>query len=215
MFPSYFTVVNASYPNPSSSAIAKLHKSGVATCIHVSKRTSSRILSLITCKIKLDLHPSVLSLGPQEITRNNEPGKLLPASFHGSPLKRTHDTEDALAIVNRRGRPQLFITITCNPEWPEIVENLLPGQKAADRPDLCCRVFKHKVDQLIADLKSGKVYGPLDFFKIQSSTNREAIHIPMLSAGSETTTLSPTWTPGFGHNCLLLISQAADSAKQF
>ena len=73
-----------------------------------------------------------------ESTGNNEPGKLLAASFHGSPLKRKHDTEDALAIVNRRGRPQLFITITCNPEWPEIVENLLPGQKAADRPDLCC-----------------------------------------------------------------------------
>ena len=53
-----------------------------------------------------------------ESTANNEPGKLLPASFHGSPLKRKQDTEDALAIVNRRGRPQLFITITCNLEWP-------------------------------------------------------------------------------------------------
>ena len=99
-----------------------------------------------------------------ESTANNEPGKLLPASFHGSPLKRKQDTEDALAIVNRRGRPQLFITITCNPEWPEVAENLLPGQKAAYRPDLCCRVFKLKVAQIIADLKSGKVYGPLDYY---------------------------------------------------
>ena len=134
MFPSYFTVVNASYPNQSSSAIAKLHKSGVATCIHVSKRTSSRILSLINTQNKIRL-ASKRSI--TESTANHEPGKLLPASFHGSPLKRKQDTEDALAIVNRRGRPQLFITITCNPEWPEIVENLLPGQKAADRPYLC------------------------------------------------------------------------------
>lgn len=99
-----------------------------------------------------------------ESTGDNQPGKLLPATFHGSPLKRKSDTEDALSIVNRRGRPQLFITITCNPGWPEIVANLLPGQSAADRPDLCCRVFKQKVAQIIADLKTGNVFSELDYY---------------------------------------------------
>ena len=37
------------------------------------------------------------------------PGKILPAAHPGSPAKRKSDTEDALAIVNRQGRPHLFI----------------------------------------------------------------------------------------------------------
>ena len=41
-------------------------------------------------------------------TSNGEnPGKILPASHPGSPAKRKSDTEDALAIVNRKGRPHL------------------------------------------------------------------------------------------------------------
>lgn len=93
----------------------------------------------------------------------NPPGKLLPASFHGSPAKKKSDTEDALAIVNRMGKPHLFITVTCSTDWPEIIENLLPGQVATDRPDLCCRVFKLKMKQIMADLKGGKVFGPYPY----------------------------------------------------
>ena len=92
-----------------------------------------------------------------------KPGQLLPVSFHGSPAKRKDDTEDALAVVNRKGKPHFMITMTCNPLWPEIVQNLLQGQQAADRPDLCCRVFKIKLAVLMSHLKSGKVFGPYDF----------------------------------------------------
>ena len=67
------------------------------------------------------------------------------------------DTEDALAIVNRRGRPHLFITITMNADWPEITLNLQPGQTAYDRPDLCARVFKIKLKEIMKEIKSGKV----------------------------------------------------------
>ncbi|CAM9838923.1 unnamed protein product, partial [Ectocarpus sp. 4 AP-2014] len=87
-----------------------------------------------------------------------------PVGFHGSPLKRKSDTEDALSIVNRRGRPQVFIAITCNPLWPEIVDNLLPSQTASDRRNLYCVVFKYKIGQIIADLKSGKVFFYVHFF---------------------------------------------------
>ena len=75
-------------------------------------------------------------------SNGENPGKILPASHPGSPAKRKSDTEDALAIVNRKGRPQIFITVTMNANWPEITSNLLPGQTAYHRPDLCCRVFK-------------------------------------------------------------------------
>jgi len=38
-------------------------------------------------------------------SNGENPGKILPASHPGSPAKRKSDTEDALAIVNRKGRP--------------------------------------------------------------------------------------------------------------
>ena len=49
--------------------------------------------------------------------------------------------QDAMALVQAMGKPNLFITVTCNPDWPEIQNNLLPGQSAQDRPDLKARVF--------------------------------------------------------------------------
>lgn len=67
-----------------------------------------------------------------------------------------------MSIVNRRGRPHLFITITFNANWREVTDNLLPGQSAYDRPDLCCRIFKLKFKEIMSVLKSGKVFGPYD-----------------------------------------------------
>ena len=46
-----------------------------------------------------------------------------------------------------------------NANWPEITSNLLHGQTAYDRPDLCC-AFKMKLEETMAELKSGKVFGP-------------------------------------------------------
>ena len=45
----------------------------------------------------------------RNFSNSENPGKILPASHPGSPAKRKSDTEDALAIVNRQGRPHLFI----------------------------------------------------------------------------------------------------------
>ncbi|XP_076938404.1 uncharacterized protein LOC143606551 [Bidens hawaiensis] len=38
--------------------------------------------------------------------------------------------------------------MTCNPQWPEICDNLKPGQIAQDRPDLVSRVFRAKLEDL-------------------------------------------------------------------
>lgn len=63
--------------------------------------------------------------------------------------------QNAMAIVRELGKPDLFVTFTCNPKWPEIKDHLFQGQSATDRPDLCCRVFHLKLEALIADLTSG------------------------------------------------------------
>ena len=66
---------------------------------------------------------------------------------------------DAMAIVRVFGKPTLFITITCNPKWPEIANALLPGQKPEDRPDIVARVFHLKLARIVKDLTKDGVFG--------------------------------------------------------
>ncbi|GKA79553.1 ATP-dependent DNA helicase PIF1-like protein [Tanacetum coccineum] len=55
---------------------------------------------------------------------------------------------DAMTLVQDAGKPDIFLTMTCNPNWPKIVENLYEGQPAQDRPDLVTRVFRAKLEYL-------------------------------------------------------------------
>jgi len=57
--------------------------------------------------------------------------------------------------VRKFGKPDLFVTFTCNPKWKEITNALLLGQTAKDRPDLVTRVFNLKLDALLKDIKDG------------------------------------------------------------
>ena len=70
------------------------------------------------------------------------PGRriILPATHSGSPRELQQCYLDAMTIVQRYGKPDLFITMTANPSWPEIVSNLRPGEKASNRPDLTSRI---------------------------------------------------------------------------
>ncbi|XP_053571517.1 uncharacterized protein LOC128661269 [Bombina bombina] len=78
------------------------------------------------------------------------PGKavILPSSFQGSPRNMAQNYHDAMAIVRKYGKPDYFITMTCNPKWPEILDNLLEGQAVEFRPDLVARVFNLKLNFL-------------------------------------------------------------------
>ena len=55
---------------------------------------------------------------------------ILPSTFTGGPRYMHKRQEDAMTYVRKYGQPDLFITMACNPNWPEIKDNLLPGQKA-------------------------------------------------------------------------------------
>lgn len=64
-----------------------------------------------------------------------------------------------MARVAALGKPDLFITMTCNPKWFEILSCLLPGQSANDRPDIVSRVFYQKVLLLLTLLLEHSVLG--------------------------------------------------------
>ena len=55
---------------------------------------------------------------------------ILPATFEGSPRSMHQHYLDAMAIVLNVSKPDLFITFTCNSQWPEIQNELYPGQRA-------------------------------------------------------------------------------------
>ncbi|XP_065317560.1 uncharacterized protein LOC135925912 [Gordionus sp. m RMFG-2023] len=96
-------------------------------------------------------------------TKSNNiiPGKavILPSSFQGSQRNMRERYHDAMAIVLKFGKPDLFITFTCNPNWREIKENLFPGQSPTDRPDLIARVFKLKLNELLFDINKKNLFG--------------------------------------------------------
>ena len=76
---------------------------------------------------------------------------VLPSTFIGSPRHMAQLYQDSMSIVRRFGKPDYFITFTCNPAWPEIKNELLFGKSAADRSDLCSRVFRLKFKELMKD----------------------------------------------------------------
>ena len=63
-----------------------------------------------------------------------------------------------------------------NANWPDITSNLLPGQTAYDRPDLSCGVFNIKLEEIMAELKSCKVFGPYLAHLVVIEFQKEAIH---------------------------------------
>ncbi|SDA02465.1 BZ3501_MvSof-1269-A2-R1_Chr12-3g03609 [Microbotryum saponariae] len=68
--------------------------------------------------------------------------------FENNSRGITQRYQDAMACVVKYGKPSLFITVTCNPKWPEIKAALGPNDEARSRPDLIARVFEAKLTRL-------------------------------------------------------------------
>ena len=53
---------------------------------------------------------------------------ILPATYSYTPRWYDKKYRDAMAIVAKYTKPDLFITFTCNSQWKEIQDELKPGQ---------------------------------------------------------------------------------------
>ena len=113
----------------------------------------------ITDRKKLELAPRSDGMFSDDCKQPAVGRKILSSSMVGSPRWYNSKFQDGMAIVREYHKPDFFITMTCNPRWPEIVNGLKKCQSPQDRPDLVARVFKLKKDQLMQDLKSGHVLG--------------------------------------------------------
>ena len=100
-------------------------------------------------KLRVDKFCSLQNSLDAGTTKGLNRGKrvILPLTFVGSPRYMDQLYFDGIAICSHVGFPNLFITLTCNPNWPEIHRLLTPlNLKATNRPDIILRVFKLKYE---------------------------------------------------------------------
>ena len=110
-------------------------------------------------EIRAELYSGLVDALDEGDLDNAGKKKILPASHYYSPRWYSERYLDACAIVRKYRKPDLFITFTCNAAWKEIQDELLPGEKAHDRPELTARVFNFKLKELLKDLLKDQVFG--------------------------------------------------------
>ena len=108
---------------------------------------------------------------------------VLPSSIMGDEQYMNQLFQDSMAICRTFHKPDIFLTMTANPNWPEIQEQLLQEapppaganyrrrrQRPCDRPDIVARVFELKKKELLKEVKNGlfgKVVGMVHTIKFQ------------------------------------------------
>jgi len=87
---------------------------------------------------------------------------ILPSTHIGSERNMLQLFPDSMAICREFRKSDLFVTMTANPNWPEVLDALLKEagpngmpQSASDRPDIMSRVFEGKRGELYKEVKSG------------------------------------------------------------
>ncbi|CAN7123126.1 unnamed protein product, partial [Brassica rapa subsp. narinosa] len=121
-----------------------------------------RYLQLNQTCLRSDSYDSIKESENTGNSDMNQQGQqfVLPATFTGGPRYMKNMYLDAMAICRHFGFPDLFITFTCNPKWPELTRFLKKrGLNSDDRPDIICRIFKMKLDSLMNDLTKKNILG--------------------------------------------------------
>ncbi|XP_057445063.1 uncharacterized protein LOC130737334 [Lotus japonicus] len=116
-------------------------------------------------KIRVEVYSGLHNTVDRGDTEATTTGKriILPASYMGSTRYMFNNCQDAMTICMRFGYPDLFITMTCNANWPEIKSFVESRRSRPDeRPDILVHIFKMKVNQLMKDFKNGHLFGKVD-----------------------------------------------------
>ncbi|XP_074289273.1 uncharacterized protein LOC141614427 [Silene latifolia] len=89
---------------------------------------------------------------------------ILPPTYIGGPRDLKRRYLNAMSLVQEYGKPDLFITMTCNSNWPEIKDQLAPGEEAHSRPDIVVRVFHAKLLALRKLIMEKHIFGEVAAF---------------------------------------------------
>lgn len=89
---------------------------------------------------------------------------ILPSTFTGSPRNMLQNYQDAMAIVIQFGKPDLFLTFTCNPLWPEITNSIHSFETANNRPGVTVHVFHSKLKELLHLINEKQIFGEVQTY---------------------------------------------------
>jgi hypothetical protein len=95
---------------------------------------------------------------PSEI---GQPVIRLPSSFVGSARYYQQLYMDAMALPKKFGKPDIFLTFTCNPKWPEIQAALPRGSHWKNHSEIVERVFMLKWHCMLKDIVDDEIFGPV------------------------------------------------------
>ncbi|ONM24733.1 hypothetical protein ZEAMMB73_Zm00001d006695 [Zea mays] len=114
-------------------------------------------------RLRADLYKGLVDSLHEGENRADKIGKrtVLSTSFIGGPRDMRRRYMDAMALVRKFGKPDIFLTMTCNPNWDEITRELHPMQSPQDRPDLVVRIFRAKLEELKKRLTKQHILGKI------------------------------------------------------
>ncbi|KAL7600244.1 uncharacterized protein LOC111880953 [Lactuca sativa] len=84
---------------------------------------------------------------------------VLPANFIGGPRNMGRKYIDAMTLVQKFGKPDIFLTLTCNPNWPEIKQRMMGNEETQNRVDLIVRVFHAKLEEFKNENFKNEIFG--------------------------------------------------------
>ena len=84
---------------------------------------------------------------------------ILARDYQKTMSYRARKFKDSVALFRKHGSPDLFITMTCNPNWAEFNDPHNPCLNAQN-PAYVAAVFNAKVEELIREINSG-LFGPV------------------------------------------------------
>ncbi|AQK86929.1 hypothetical protein ZEAMMB73_Zm00001d038566 [Zea mays] len=114
-------------------------------------------------RLRADLYKGLVDSLHEGENKADKIGKrtVLSTSFIGGPRDMRRQYMDVMALVRKFGKPDIFLIMTCNPNWDEITRELLPMQSPQDRPDLVVRIFRAKLEELKKRLTKHHILGKI------------------------------------------------------
>ncbi|XP_076925699.1 uncharacterized protein LOC143588627 [Bidens hawaiensis] len=146
------------YNLPTTSEVATLLIGDVSD----SLQPRDILVTTMATKLRSSTYENLMNLRDQGTSSVSKVGRtvILPSSFTGGARYMTQNYLDAMTLCKWFGYLDFFITVTCNPKWPEMTRFLKDTTlNSEDRPDILCRLFKIKLDALLKDLKDKAVLG--------------------------------------------------------
>ena len=68
---------------------------------------------------------------------------------------------DAMTLVQIFGKLDIFLTMTCNPNWPEIIDDLIDRREVQNRLALLARVLHSNFEMLKDQLFKKCIFGEI------------------------------------------------------